>query len=129
MLFMACVCHVFASVHCCLVVTCWERADLFALDCDVKLCFCPFPHVLSWVRCGIRLYRFLIFATFLTYSITNGLVSSKLYNERHNLYFKIGNSPFLDGDIPHSPSYGVYISQLLEYVLMLVTSTLENDFD
>ena len=24
MLFMSCVCHVFASVHCCLVVTCWE---------------------------------------------------------------------------------------------------------
>ena len=24
MLFMSCVCHVFASVHCYLVVTCWE---------------------------------------------------------------------------------------------------------
>ena len=31
MLFMSCVCHAFASVHCCLVVTCWERADLLAL--------------------------------------------------------------------------------------------------
>ena len=27
-LFMSCVCHAFASVHCCLVVTCWEKADL-----------------------------------------------------------------------------------------------------
>ena len=27
--------HAFASVHCCLVVTCWERADLLALVCDV----------------------------------------------------------------------------------------------
>ena len=34
-LFMSCVCHAFASVHCCLVVTCWERADLLALVCDV----------------------------------------------------------------------------------------------
>ena len=25
MLIMSCVCHAFASVHCCLVVTCWER--------------------------------------------------------------------------------------------------------
>ena len=25
-------CHAFASVHCCLVVTCWERADLLAPD-------------------------------------------------------------------------------------------------
>ena len=25
----------FASVHCCLVVTCWEKADLLALVGDV----------------------------------------------------------------------------------------------
>ena len=25
----------FASVHCCFVVTCWERPDLLALVCDV----------------------------------------------------------------------------------------------
>ena len=43
MLFMSCVCQAFASVQCCLVVTCWERADLLALVCDVKLCFCRFP--------------------------------------------------------------------------------------
>ena len=35
MLFMSRVCHAFASVHCCLVVTCRERADLLALVCDV----------------------------------------------------------------------------------------------
>ena len=39
MLFMSCVCHAFASVPCCLVVTCWERADLLALVCDV---YCDF---------------------------------------------------------------------------------------
>ena len=27
MLFMSYVCNAVASVHCCLVVTCWERAD------------------------------------------------------------------------------------------------------
>ena len=42
MLFMSCVFHAFASVHCCLVVTCWERADLLALVCDVLLCFYHF---------------------------------------------------------------------------------------
>ena len=46
MLFMHCVCHALASVHCCLVVTCWERADLLALVFDVQLCFVTFP-------CGI----------------------------------------------------------------------------
>ena len=44
MLFMSCVCHAFASVHCCPVVTCWERAELLALVCDVKLCFVTLPH-------------------------------------------------------------------------------------
>ena len=34
-LFMSCVCHAFAPVHCCLVVTWRERADLLALVCDV----------------------------------------------------------------------------------------------
>ena len=27
--------------------------------------------------------------------------------------FEIVNFPFLDGDVPRSPSYGVYISQLI----------------
>ena len=40
---MCCVLHDFASVHCCLVFTCLERADLLALVCDVELCFCHFP--------------------------------------------------------------------------------------
>ena len=44
--FMSCVFHAFASVHCYLVLTCWERADLLSLVCDVKLCFFTFP-------CGI----------------------------------------------------------------------------
>ena len=39
MLFMSCVFHAFASVQCCLVVTCWERADLLALVCDVCVFF------------------------------------------------------------------------------------------
>ena len=32
-----------ASVYLCLVVTCWERADLLALICGVKLWVCHFP--------------------------------------------------------------------------------------
>ena len=40
---MSCVSHAFASVHCCLVVTCWERAVLLALVGDVHCIFCYFP--------------------------------------------------------------------------------------
>ena len=49
-------CHAFASVHCCLVVTCPERADLLALVCNVKLYFCHFPcGILGLVRYSIVL--------------------------------------------------------------------------
>ena len=37
--FVSCVSHAFASVHRCLVVTCWERADLLALVGDVYCIF------------------------------------------------------------------------------------------
>ena len=54
MLFMFCVGHAFAPVHCCLVVTCWERADALTLVCDVKLCFCHFP--MWYPGSGVVLY-------------------------------------------------------------------------
>ena len=63
----------------------------------------------------------------LNLSITNGIVSSKIYDKRDDFNFEIVNFPFLDGDVPRS--YGVYISQLfvlLECVLMLMTSTTES---
>ena len=55
-----------ASVYMCFVVTFWERADLSALVCGVCCEFVTFPLV-SWVRCGTWLYRFLIFALLLTF--------------------------------------------------------------
>ena len=67
----------------------------------------------------------------LNLSITNGIVSSKIYDKRDDFNFEIVNFPFLDGDVPRSPSYGVYISQLirlLECALMLMTSTTETYF-
>ena len=42
MFFVSCVSHAFASVHCRLVVTCWERADLlflFFLKCLLYFCY------------------------------------------------------------------------------------------
>ena len=64
---LSCVCYVLcASVYMCFVVTCWERADLLALVCGVFCEFVTFPLV-SWVRCGTWLYRFLIFAPLLTF--------------------------------------------------------------
>ena len=45
----------------------------------------------------------------LNLSITNGKVSSKIYNKRDDFNFEIVKFPFLDGDVPRSSSYGVYV--------------------
>ena len=41
-------------------------------------------------------------------SISNDIVSTKIYDKRDDFDF-----PFLNGDDPRSTSYGVYISQLI----------------
>ena len=42
--------------------------------------------------------------------ISSDIVSSKIYDKRDDFDFEIVNFPFLDGDVPCSTSYGVYIS-------------------
>ena len=53
----------------------------------------------------------------LNLSITNGIVSSKIYDKRDDFNFEIINFPFLDGDFPCSPSYGVYLRNLLTHTV------------
>ena len=55
----------------------------------------------------------LLFYTYL--SIHNDIVSTKIYDKRDDFNFDIVNFPFLDGDVPQRPSYGVYISQLIRF--------------
>ena len=44
LIFMFCICHAFLSVHCSLVITCWERANLLALLYLMFSCvFVTFP--------------------------------------------------------------------------------------
>ena len=45
-------------------------------------------------------------------SISDGFVSSKIYDKRDDFDFDIVTFPFLDGDVPRITSHGVYISQL-----------------
>ena len=54
----------------------------------------------------------------LNLSLTNGIVSSKTYDKRDDFNFEIVNFPFLDEDVPRSPSYGVYISQLIRFAMV-----------
>ena len=45
-------------------------------------------------------------------SISNDIVLTKTYDKHDDFDFEIVNFLFLDGDVPRSTSYGVYISQL-----------------
>ena len=49
-------------------------------------------------------------------SISDGFVKTKIYDKRDDFDFDMVNFPFLDGDVPRSTSYGVYISQLIRFV-------------
>ena len=48
-------------------------------------------------------------------SISNDIVSTKIYDKRDDFDYEIVNFPFLDGDVPRYTSYGVYISQLIRF--------------
>ena len=48
-------------------------------------------------------------------SISNGFVSSKIYDKRDDFDFDIVNFPFLDGDVFRSTCNSVYISQLIRF--------------
>ena len=57
MYFVSCVSHAFRSVHCCPVVTCWERADLLALVDDFNVFCVTFPFdILGQVWYLIKLF-------------------------------------------------------------------------
>ena len=47
--------------------------------------------------------------------ISDGFVKTKISNKRDDFEIDIVNFPFLDGDVPRSTSYGVYISQLIRF--------------
>ena len=48
-------------------------------------------------------------------SISNDIVPTKIYDKRDDFDFEIVNFSFLDGDVPRSTPYAVYISQLIRF--------------
>ena len=42
-------------------------------------------------------------------------VKTKIYDKRDDFDFDIVNFPFLDGEVPRSTTYGIYISQLVRF--------------
>ena len=56
-------------------------------------------------------------------TISDGFVSSKVYDKRDDFDFDLVNFTFLDGNVPRATYYGVYISHLIRFagVSSLVT--------
>ena len=57
-------------------------------------------------------------------SISNDIVSTKIYDKRYDFDFEFVNFPFLDGVVSRYTSYGVFSSQLfglLEHLAILLT--------
>ena len=46
---------------------------------------------------------------------SDGQLRTSLYDKRDDFNFNITNLPFLSSNIPSSPAYGVFISQLIRY--------------
>ena len=80
---------------------------------DVPSYFCDKESHLSWLTFINVAFPYMLQTYF--HLITNGIVSSKIYDKRDDFNFEIVNFPFLDGDVLRSPSYGVYISQLIRF--------------
>ena len=65
-----------------------------------------FSHEMFWMRSGTSLGHFLRV-------LLPTLVSSKIFDKRYGFDFDNVKFPFLNGDVPRTTSYGVYISQLI----------------
>ena len=48
-------------------------------------------------------------------STFDDFVKTKIHDKRDDFIFDIVNFPFLDGDVPRSTPYDVYISQLIRF--------------
>ena len=69
---------------------------------------------------ALTLFAYVSFSD-LHLSISNDIISTKIYDKRDEFDFEIVNFPFLNGDVPRSISYGVFISQLIRFASSYVT--------
>ena len=76
-----------------------------------------------WVRCiplslrskTRRRATSLFYLNLLLSIESDGQLRTSLYDKRDDFNFHITNFPFLSSNIPSSPAYGVFISQLIRY--------------
>ena len=102
--FVSCVSHAFASLHCCLVVTCWERVDFLALVGDV---YCIFVIC----QCGILGQVWYLIVSFPDFC---GLsYFENVFNDGYDIEVKGQGQVYLISVLPepHFHFYGAFIFQ------------------
>ena len=113
-------CCTLLYVHSSIAIILMGKRELMALLNLSSWCLVMVERLFLAVPRGCLQFVIVVFPDhthllFLNLSITNDIVSSKIYDKRDDFNFEIGNFPFLDGDVLRSPSYGVYISQLIGF--------------
>ena len=87
------------------------------LVCPSCCRYCPYSSLIAWSIIFILQHFSLIKpkSQIPRPHLSDGFDKTKLYVKRDDFDFNIVNFPFLDGDVPRSTSYGVYISQLIRF--------------
>ena len=132
---MSCVCYAFASVHCCLVVTCWERADLLTLVGNVYCIFVTFScGILGQVWYLIVSFPDRCRLSYFVYGVTN-IPRSKQTNipcklaNIHILWFsKYTISLKLGKHIKHRILYPIYGCKMASILFPYTNRTIKKGF-
>ena len=103
--FVSYVSHAFASIHCCIVFTCWERTDLLALLGDGYCFFCYFP---IWYPGSGVVLDFIVFWSMPSFLLLNYLLTE--YYIRNWIKMKIPSNNHCNGNgLVQSIRMGKYI--------------------
>ena len=73
------------------------------------------PGLVEALRCHLRWDTSASYLDLLLSIGRDGQLRTSLYDKRDDFNFHITNFPFLSSNIPSSPAYGVFISQLIRY--------------
>ena len=113
-------CCTLLYVHSSIAIILMGKRELIALLNLSSWCLVMVERLFLAVPRGCLQFVIVVFPDhthllFLDLSITNGIASTKFYDKRDDFNFEIVNFQFLDEDVLCSPSYALYISQLIRF--------------
>ena len=83
---------------------------------DLSINNCSFYTPLNWKsKRPLKLLHPLFISIYYILSVTDGTLSTKLYDKRDDINFHILKFPYICSNIPEYSAYGVHISQLIRY--------------